>query len=117
MVNRLTGTEWNKNAQTSGSWLRASTSLPESASMPQLHLLPPLPYDYAALEPVIEGLGALKEPCSVEVWSDSRYVIDGMKSWLANWKQAQLKRGIGPVVDRNEAFLDVHGVSRVRACR
>jgi Fe-Mn family superoxide dismutase len=30
------------------------TSLPESASMPQLHLLPPLPYDYAALEPVID---------------------------------------------------------------
>ena len=39
------------------------------------------------LRAVIEGLGALKEPCSVEVWSDSRYVIDGMKSWLANWKR------------------------------
>lgn len=32
MVNRLTGTEWNKNAQTSGSWLRANTTLPESAA-------------------------------------------------------------------------------------
>jgi len=39
------------------------------------------------LRAVIEGLSALKEPCSVEVWSDSRYVIDGMKSWLANWKR------------------------------
>jgi len=39
------------------------------------------------LRAVIEGLTALKEPCSVEVWSDSRYVIDGMKSWLANWKR------------------------------
>jgi ribonuclease HI len=39
------------------------------------------------LRAVIEGLGALKEPCAVDVWSDSRYVIDGMKSWLASWKR------------------------------
>ena len=39
------------------------------------------------LRAVIEGLSALKEPCRVEVWSDSRYVIDGMKSWLTNWKR------------------------------
>jgi len=39
------------------------------------------------LRAVIEGLSALREPCSVEVWSDSRYVIDGMKSWLASWKR------------------------------
>jgi ribonuclease HI len=39
------------------------------------------------LRAVIEGLRVLKEPCAVDVWSDSRYVIDGMKSWLANWKR------------------------------
>lgn len=39
------------------------------------------------LRAVIEGLSALREPCAVDVWSDSRYVIDGMKSWLANWKR------------------------------
>ena len=39
------------------------------------------------LRAVIEGLGALREPCEVEVWSDSRYVVDGMTSWLASWKQ------------------------------
>ena len=36
---------------------------------------------------VLEGLRALKQPCRVEVWTDSRYVVDGMKSWLANWKK------------------------------
>ena len=39
------------------------------------------------LQAAIEGLRALAEPAHVEVWSDSRYVIDGMKSWLANWKR------------------------------
>ncbi|MBM4269473.1 MAG: ribonuclease HI [Deltaproteobacteria bacterium] len=38
------------------------------------------------LRAVIEGLRALTEPCEVEVWTDSRYVVDGMKSWLAAWK-------------------------------
>jgi len=36
---------------------------------------------------VVEGLRALTEPCRVEVWTDSRYVVDGMKSWLAGWKK------------------------------
>jgi len=39
------------------------------------------------LRAVIEGLRALREPCEVEVWTDSRYVVDGMKLWLANWKR------------------------------
>ena len=39
------------------------------------------------LRAVIEGLQALREPCRVEVWTDSRYVVDGMKSWLAAWKR------------------------------
>ena len=40
---------------------------------------------------VLEGLRALTEPCTVEVWSDSRYVVDGMTSWLAGWKARSWK--------------------------
>lgn len=37
---------------------------------------------------VIEGLRALKEPCSVDLWSDSRYVIDALeKGWAERWRQ------------------------------
>lgn len=39
------------------------------------------------LRAVIEGLSALKEPCAVQVWSDSRYVIDGISKWLPSWKR------------------------------
>jgi ribonuclease HI len=38
------------------------------------------------LRAVLEGLNALREPCEVDVWTDSRYVVDGMSSWLASWK-------------------------------
>ena len=37
---------------------------------------------------VIRGLQALKEPCIVELYSDSKYVIDGLsKGWAASWQK------------------------------
>ena len=37
---------------------------------------------------VISGLEALKEPCRVELYSDSKYVIDGLsKGWAASWRK------------------------------
>lgn len=39
------------------------------------------------LRAVIEGLRNLPDASEVEVWSDSRYVIDGMKSWIHSWKK------------------------------
>ena len=34
---------------------------------------------------VIEGLKALKEPCMVDIISDSSYVIKGINEWLSAW--------------------------------
>ena len=40
------------------------------------------------LNAVICGLQALKEPCRVELYSDSKYVIDGLsKGWAASWQK------------------------------
>ena len=40
------------------------------------------------LTAVIAGLQALKEPCQVELYSDSKYVIDGLsKGWAASWQK------------------------------
>lgn len=37
---------------------------------------------------VLKGLEALKQPCKVTVYSDSKYVVDAIeKGWLANWKK------------------------------
>ncbi len=37
---------------------------------------------------VISGLEALKESCRVELYSDSKYVIDGLsKGWAASWRK------------------------------
>ena len=37
---------------------------------------------------VIRALEALKEPCVVELWSDSKYVIDALeKGWARSWQK------------------------------
>ncbi len=39
------------------------------------------------LQGAIEALGALKEVCAVEFYTDSEYVKNGVLSWMANWKR------------------------------
>jgi ribonuclease HI len=39
------------------------------------------------LAAAIEGLKALKEPCHVEVITDSEYLKNGITKWVANWKR------------------------------
>ncbi len=42
---------------------------------------------------VISGLKALKEPCRVALWSDSRYVVDALeKGWARGWRARGWKR-------------------------
>ena len=40
------------------------------------------------LTAVIKALQALKEPCTVELYSDSKYVIDALeKGWAVGWRK------------------------------
>ena len=36
---------------------------------------------------VIRGLSALIEPCQVDIYTDSKYVIDGITKWVHGWKK------------------------------
>ena len=66
------------------------------------------------LRGVIEGLKALKEPCEVEIVSDSSYVIKGITEWLDGWIARGFKKVKNP--DLWEEYLEVakphhiHGV-------
>src|ERR1051325_7172446 len=35
----------------------------------------------------ISALEALKRPCSVDLYTDSKYVRDGISGWIKKWKQ------------------------------
>lgn len=69
------------------------------------------------LTAVIEALSLLKEPCIVDLWSDSKYVIDGLekgwaKGWKARgWKKADKKPALNPDLwDRLLALTDIHSL-------
>ena len=44
------------------------------------------------LTAVIEALKALKEPCEIELYSDSTYVLKGLNEWLYNWIKRDFKK-------------------------
>ncbi|MXO89498.1 ribonuclease HI [Pontixanthobacter aquaemixtae] len=39
------------------------------------------------LTAAIKGLEALIEPCEVDLYSDSKYVLDGITKWVHGWKK------------------------------
>lgn len=39
------------------------------------------------LTAVIKALEALRFPCDIDLYSDSKYVLQGITEWLPNWKK------------------------------
>ena len=70
------------------------------------------------LTAVIRGLMALKESCVVELYSDSKYVIDGLSkgwavSWQKNgWRKADKKPALNP--DLWEQLLELTAKHEMR---
>jgi len=46
------------------------------------------------LQATIAALSALKERCAVELFTDSRYVRDGITKWIRAWKAKQWKKKV-----------------------
>ena len=45
------------------------------------------------LKAVIEGLNSLKEKCKVNIYSDSKYIVDAAElGWIFKWKNLGWKR-------------------------
>lgn len=43
------------------------------------------------LTAVIEALNLLKEPCNISLYTDSKYVMNGITEWMQNWKKNNWK--------------------------
>ena len=53
------------------------------------------------LTAAIEGLSALKEPCEVDLYSDSKYLVDAIeKGWVEKWRKNNWMR------ERNKPALN-----------
>ena len=67
----------------------------------------------------IEGLSALKEPCSVTLYSDSKYLVDAfLCGWVYSWRKCGWRRGKDELKnpdlwERLYALTEVHTVKFV----
>ena len=53
----------------------------------------------------IEGLAALRRPCTVELFSDSKYVVDAMsKHWASSWRTKGWRRGRNQMVANSDLW-------------
>ena len=68
------------------------------------------------LTAVIEALRLLREPCIVELYSDSKYVIDALsKGWARGWKaRGWVKSDKKPALNLWEQLLALTEVHQVR---
>ena len=70
------------------------------------------------LKGVIEGLKALKEPCHVEIVSDSKYVVQAINEWLSGWVKKGWKTASKSPVKNQELwqeYLDVSAKHSINA--
>lgn len=64
------------------------------------------------LKGVIEGLKLLKEPCEVEIISDSKYVVQAINEWLASWIRNGFKTAAKKPVKNYELWQEYIEVSK-----
>jgi len=59
------------------------------------------------LTAAIEGLKALGEPCIVNLYTDSKYVMDGITQWILNWKKNNWKTATKKDVKNKELWQEL----------
>lgn len=62
---------------------------------------------------VIEGLKCLKEPCSVEVYSDSAYTVNAFnEGWIYGWEKAGFKKPDNKPVLNTDLWKELLNLTR-----
>lgn len=51
------------------------------------------------LTAAVQALNALKEPCTVDLYTDSNYLKQGITEWLPGWKRRNWRRKDGPLLN------------------
>ena len=59
------------------------------------------------LTAVIEALKALKKECDITIYTDSRYVMDGVQEWMPNWKLNGWKTTNKKSPEKNEELWQI----------
>jgi ribonuclease HI len=64
------------------------------------------------LQAAIEALRKLREPCEIDLFTDSKYVLDGLTKWLPGWKRKGWRTADGSPVKNRELWEDLDEETR-----
>ncbi len=67
------------------------------------------------LTAAIEGLRTLKRPANVQVYSDSRYVVQGMSEWIRDWIRRGWKTAAKKPVLNEDLWRELHRLAGEQA--
>ena len=59
------------------------------------------------LTAAIKALEALKNPCEVVLYTDSKYVKQGLTEWMSNWKKNNWKTAAKKPVKNKELWIEL----------
>ena len=65
------------------------------------------------LTAVIKGLSALTRPVNVTIITDSKYVMNGIDKWIANWKKNNWKTSNKKVVKNKDLWLQLDSLCEI----
>jgi len=67
------------------------------------------------LTAVIMALDALKEPCQIDLYSDSQYVLKGIKEWIHNWKARGWRTADKKPVKNDDLWIKLDNLRQIHA--
>jgi ribonuclease HI len=56
---------------------------------------------------VIKSLETLKERCDVDLYTDSKYVMQGITEWITNWKKNNWKTAAKKPVKNKDLWIEL----------
>ena len=63
---------------------------------------------------VIEGLKRLKEPCKVDIFSDSAYTVNAfLEGWIYGWKKNGWKKADGKSVQNVDLWEELYNLTKI----
>jgi len=64
------------------------------------------------LTAVLESLKALKEPCEVYLYSDSKYVVDAIENWIHDWAKKGWKNAKKKDISHKSLWKEIYNLMK-----
>ena len=66
---------------------------------------------------VIKALGSLKKPSEVDLYTDSKYVMQGVNEWMEGWKAKGWKNASKKPVKNKDLWLEIDSLIQTHKVR